>query len=111
MPILSRDQILAAGRRDVITIDIPEWGGSVCLRPLSGAEVTAIYADETRDRTAITQAVVAASICDESGDRLFAPADAPALFDKAYAGLSALTSKALEINRLTAEASTAAGKG
>ena len=107
---LSREAILAAGSRPVVTVEVPEWGGAVCLRPLSGAEVSAIYADETKDRHQVTETMVAVSICDAEGNRLFKPVDAPALFDKAYAGLKPLISKVMEINRLSAEAADAARK-
>jgi hypothetical protein len=106
---LTREQILAAGKREVVTVDVPAWGGPVCLRPLSGAEITEIYRKDT-DNAAITRAIVAASICDADGGRLFAAADADTLFDLGYAGLQPLIGKALEINRMTAEAVDAARK-
>lgn len=110
MASLSRDAILAAGSRPVVTVEVPEWGGAVHLRQLSGAEVSAVYSREDADRSEITQALVATSICDADGKRLFSVEDAPALFDKGYAGLQPLIAKALEINRMTAEAVTEARK-
>jgi len=110
MPPLSREAILAAGQRQVVTVEVPEWGGAVCLRPLSGSEVSAVYACEDADRSRITERLVAMSICDEAGKRLFGIDDAPALFDKGYSGLQPLIAKTLEINRMTAEAVTAARK-
>ena len=109
MTTLSRDAILAAGARPVTPVEVPEWGGTVCLRPLSGSEVSDAYADGAASDV-ITQRLVAMSICDADGKRIFTAADAPALFDKGYAGLKPLISKTLEINRMTSEAVTAARK-
>ena len=33
---LTKDQILQANDRQLITVDCPEWGGDVCMLPLSG---------------------------------------------------------------------------
>lgn len=110
MGALTREQILAGGRRDVVRVNVPEMGGEVCLRPLSGAEISDLYADETADRHKTTQAIVAMSICDDDGNRLFTATDAPALYDKAYAAIRPLIEKVMQINRLTVEAQDQARK-
>jgi hypothetical protein len=38
MTLLSKDQILGADDRQYETVDVPEWGGQVRVRGLSGAE-------------------------------------------------------------------------
>ncbi len=106
---LSREAILSASTGEIVCVSVPEWGGDVCLRPLSGAEVAAIYGKDLSSEQ-VTQALVVSSICDESGARLFTQDDAPALFAKAYSSLQPLIAKALEINRMTKESTDAAKK-
>jgi hypothetical protein len=106
---LSRDAILSASTGEIVTVSVPEWGGDVCLRQLSGAEVSAIYGKDLNSEQ-VTQALVVASICDESGARLFSQEDAPAIFAKSYSSLQILITKALEINRMTKESADAAKK-
>lgn len=107
---LSRESILNASPGAIVTVAVPEWGGSVCLRPLSGAEVAAIYGKRDASSQQIVQELVVQSICDESGTRLFEPADAAALFDKSQASLRPLVDMVLEINRMTKESAAAARK-
>ena len=44
---LSKDQIFGATDSDVIEIAIPEWGGSVKLKPMTGTSVSIEDADGT----------------------------------------------------------------
>jgi hypothetical protein len=106
---LTREQILAACPRQVITVNVPALGGDVCLRALSGIEAAAIHGREL-DNQALTRAYVAASLCDESGVRLFSAADADALFDKPPGALTDLINAALDLNRLTEAAQADAKK-
>ena len=106
---LSRDAILSASVGEIVTVSVPEWGGDVCLRPLSGAEVTDIYSKDLPSEQ-VTRAVVVASICDETGARLFSEEDIDALFAKSYFTLQPIIAKALEINRMTKESADAAKK-
>jgi hypothetical protein len=106
---LDRNAILNASVGEIVTVPVPEWGGDVCLRPLSGAEVSVIYGKDMPSEQ-VTQALVVASICDESGARLFTNEDAPALFAKSYSSLQPIITKALEINRMTKESADAAKK-
>lgn len=108
--MLTRDQILSAQTRPVVEVDCPDLGGKVCLRQLSGAEMVQVYGDE-RPTEQVVPALVALSLCDENGARMFKAEDHGELYAAHPAHvLQPIIEKALEINRLTKEAVDAARK-
>ena len=66
---LSRDQILAANDRAIVTVAVPEWGGDVLLRPLSAHESTTLYDGNPEHKTLVNR-LIAMSIVDDAGARL-----------------------------------------
>lgn len=106
---LTREQILTACKRQVVTVDVPALGGPVHLRALTGAEAAAVHRGVT-EPSKRTEAMVAVTLCDEAGARILTIADAEELFDKPVGVLNGLVGKALEVNRMTQEASDAARK-
>lgn len=81
---LSREEILAgiqARQKTVVTVDVPEWGGSVCIRRLSAAEADATGLAATRDERDpnVVPRVLAASLADADGELLFTVDDVEAL--------------------------------
>jgi len=91
--VLTRDDILAARDAKTEVVEVPEWGGSVIVRSLSGTDRDRLEGAglqwEKRPngtlaiagyQTAGTRArLVAASVVDEDGHLLFTPADVEAL--------------------------------
>lgn len=78
MPILSRDAILAASDLPTETVPVPEWGGDVIVRALTGAErdeYEVAMGDALRAKTGgsinMRARLVAMTLVDESGQRLF----------------------------------------
>jgi len=101
---LTREQILAASPRTVVTVPIAGMG-DVCMCALTGAEVSTVrVAVNMEDPAAYTQALATVTLCDESGARLFTPADAGAVFDKPFGIGNALITQALTINGMNVEA-------
>jgi hypothetical protein len=91
MSLLSKDAILAAEDRRTCDVDVPEWGGTVRVRALSGAERDAYeiaLAGVRPDGTArpnlvnVRARLVAMAVVDEDGKRLFTDRDAAALGEK-----------------------------
>jgi hypothetical protein len=110
MAILTKDAILAARDFDVVRIDVPEWGGEVCLRPLSCREVER-FQDELASRRInddrfklvdLRASLLAKAICDEDGRPIFTDTDMEALGEKNNAVMDRLFSKAREISGITA---------
>ncbi len=88
-------------------VDVPEWGGAVYVRVMSGRErdqfeiatmpTTGGTLENLRAR------LVALCACDAEGVRLFTDADAGALGDLEGAALDRVFAVARRVNKLTAE--------
>lgn len=109
--LLTRDQILAA--KDIATekVEVPEWGGSVLVRGLSGGArdtIEAIYTSAdgsmNRDRFGnFRAAIVAKSIVDDDGDRVFTDKDVEALGEKSSLALGRVFDAAMKLSALNPE--------
>lgn len=100
--ILGRDEILAAADRPIVLVDVPEWGGAVFVRSISGAERDAFELSWAADKTNIRAKLAAVCCCDESGDPLFDHADdIAALGDKSGAALDRVFDAATKLNKFT----------
>lgn len=95
MGLLGREQILKADDVVVEEVAVPEWGGSVRVRGLTGRQRDEFEASmiERRGKRSVPnvdniRAKLVAKCCvDESGQRLFTDADAGALGDRSGAAL------------------------
>lgn len=109
MPLLSRDEILAA--HDILTeeVPVPEWGGSVLVRGLTGRERKALSESildpkgNASTRLAINLQIRLPALCmvDESGKRLFEETDVTALADKNSAALKRVFDVAARLSGLS----------
>jgi hypothetical protein len=108
---LTREAILAATDLPKELIDVPEWGGSVWVRGLTGAErdrfENSVIEQKGRDRS-LNLRNVRAKLCalcmvDEEGKRLFADSDIQALGQKSAAALSRVFDAAQRLSGLTRE--------
>lgn len=90
MGLLSRDQILGAEDRTFEEVDCPEWGGTVRLRSISGAERDAYEqgliqqrgnSRQMNMRNARAKLIVLCAV-DEGGRRMFTEQDVAALGKK-----------------------------
>ncbi len=88
MSLLSKDAILGADDRRTVDVEVPEWGGTVRVRALSGAErdayeiaLAGVRPDGSRrpNLVNVRARLVAMACVDESGSRLFTDADVEAL--------------------------------
>lgn len=117
--ILGRADILAA-TADLVTqtVEVPEWGGSVIVRSMTGADRDAFEAtlivevDGKRkvDSTNMRAKLVAMTVVDENGLRLFGPDDIAALNARSAAALERVVKVAQALNGMGAEAVAAAEK-
>jgi hypothetical protein len=102
MSFLSRDQILNAV--DIVTeeVDVPEWGGKVLVRGLSGTERDQLEAtlvqmkgkNSTANLKNLRAKLVVLAVVDETGKRLFGEDDVTALGKKSAAALDRVYTKA-----------------
>lgn len=108
---LTRAEILAADDLDLTPVEVPEWGGTVYVRSMTGKEHLAwerdIRARVVAQRTAAADTddqalgdmladqgvhvdLLVRCVCDENGELLFTADDIPALEAKAYTVLEPL---------------------
>jgi hypothetical protein len=81
--MLNRDDILKAQDLKTEIVPVPEWGGDVIVRGMTGAERDKFEAsivqtkgkDQTLNMVNIRAKLASATICDEQGKRLFSDAD------------------------------------
>ncbi|KKK73275.1 hypothetical protein LCGC14_2895450 [marine sediment metagenome] len=111
LPLLSREQILAQTEVRMVRENVPEWGGSVYVRIVSGAERDRFEAS-TQNQTGGGHNLVnfrarfaAMVLCDDKGDALFTPADVEALgkLSSGGAALDRIFDAGRHLNRMTAE--------
>lgn len=111
--LLSRGDILAAPDRPERDVEMPEWGGTVRLRTLSGREVeewqTEVLATGPKgkrrtDVRGATAKLLVRCIVGEDGKPLFTEADVTALGEKCCAALQRLLNTALAMNGLDRKA-------
>lgn len=107
---LNKNAILAAGDVKVEKYHVPEWGGDVYLKTISGLDRDRFeegYAEQKMKN--FRSRFLVLTICDENGDRLFNDAEIEALSKKSSLVLNRLFEKAWSINAFTNEAITELG--
>lgn len=113
LKILGRDEILDSEDLATETVPVPEWGGAVIVRALTGVERDAYESEifQLRGKGGgvdynlqnIRAKLSARTIIDEEGNRLFTDADIIKLGLKSAAALDRVFSQAQKLSRLTAE--------
>lgn len=110
--VLSRDEILSVQDMTLECVDVPEWGGSVYVKSLTGAERDAFEASmisidgsgKRKMTLANTRAkLVAKTLCNEEGKRLFSDADIEHLTKKSAAALQRVFEVAQRLSGLTSK--------
>lgn len=105
MTALRRDAILGADDRPRERVEVPEWGGHVYVRSMSGTERDGWEASFLGDaenrglRNARARLVVLCAV-DEEGRRIFAEHDADALGEKSGLALDRVFKAAMRMNAL-----------
>lgn len=108
MKLLKKGDILAADDLPHETVDVPEWGGAVRVRVLTGAERDQFYS-KVRDADPVAERCYFLSlvICDETNQPILT---AEELGKKSHKVLDRLETIALELNGLGAKSVDAAEK-
>jgi hypothetical protein len=113
--LLSRDDILKADDLETRTVPVPEWGGDVLVRAMTGEARDAFEASLTKRRPSMVNKgqmedvpdtanmrarMVALSIVGEDGELLFNQADIVALGKKSAGALNRVFKVASEMSAL-----------
>ena len=104
MAVLSRDAIKKAQDWKLERVEVPEWGGDVYLKTLSGTERDLFedgYADQKMKN--FRARFLALSLCDDNGERLYGDDEASELGTKSSVVLNRLFDKAWALNAFRTE--------
>lgn len=102
---LTREAILQADDSQKTRVDVPEWGGHVYVRVMSGTQRGLLEKLTTSEQPYdVRAAVIAATLCAADGVPLFDdPADVPSLAGKTLEPLNRIFEAASRLNKLGAE--------
>ena len=113
MDCLSKADILGADDRRPIRVDVPEWGGVVYVRPLSGVERDELEAWQAVNKGGVGLRAKVASLvlCDAAGASLeFSEDEVDRLGERSAAALARVLNVASEASGLGAAAVEEAAK-
>jgi len=108
MTTLTKEQIVAAKDIKTEVIDVPEWGGSVIIREMTGKvrEEFEMFvqerrgADDSLNLRGMRTLVLSQTLVDEEGNALFTKDDVAVLGDKNAAVIDRLFTVAMELNKI-----------
>lgn len=108
---LTKDQIIAVQDIKIEAIDVPEWGGSVMVKGLTGKErdqfessIVEFNGRKERLNLANVRAKLAClTICDEEGQRLFSEKEVDELAKKSANALQRIFLVAQRLSGITGE--------
>ena len=111
MGLLTRDAILGAQDMAHVDVEVPEWGGVVRIKMMTGTERDAFEATTIKRQgkkvsmnlVNIRARLVARTAVDEKGKLLFSEADVEALAQKSAAALHRVFEAARQLNGLREE--------
>jgi len=99
-----REEILDAEDRKIIRLEVPEWGRAVWVRTMDGTERDRFEERQINEKWKDLRARLAvATVCDESGQLLFAPGDVERVGKKNSHALDRIFALSSKLNHLTAE--------
>lgn len=106
---LSRDDVFAADDRVIEEVLVPEWGGWLRVRSLSGTERDALEQsmivmrgkERETNLAAFRQKLVARTVVDDAGKRIFSDSDVAGLGQKSSSALDKVAAVAIRVSKMT----------
>jgi hypothetical protein len=103
--MLSKEQILNATDLKTETVKVPEWGGEVAIRAMTGTERDAfemsVASDGKIDMVNIRAKLCALTIVDQAGVRLFTDTDVIALGAKSAKALDRIFARSQKLSGIS----------
>ncbi len=107
--LLTRQEILSIRDIRTETVFVPEWGGTVRIKAMTGKErdawETALFQIDGKDvkmnKENLRAKLVALTVVDEAGQRLFTEADVEALGSKSASALDRIYQASQKLSGLT----------
>lgn len=112
MALLSKASILAAGDFKLSRVHVPEWGGDVYIKTITGLDRDRFeegYSEQKMKN--FRSRFLVLTLCDERGERLFSDAEVDDLGKKSSLVINRLFDKAWSLNAFTDEAVDELGNG
>lgn len=105
MALLSKAAILSAGDFKLEKVAVPEWGGDVYIKTISGLERDTFEEGYQEQRMKnFRSRFLVLTLCDSDGSRLFTDAEVDEIGKKSSLVLNRLFDKAWALNAFTNEA-------
>lgn len=104
MTVLTREQILTSQDLKKTRVPVPEWGGDVFVRMMTGTERDAfeeMIFKANGSNVGVRAKLAALTIIDENGQRLFTDEDVDTLGAKSAAALDRVFTEAQRLNGFT----------
>ncbi len=109
MAILKRDDILQANDLEKELVSVPEWGGEMYVRTMTGEERDQMEAAMIRrngkkqdiNLANFRARLAAATMCDENGRAIFSVEDVAALGQKSALALGRVVEVAMRLNGIS----------
>ena len=108
--MLTREQILQCDDLPKETVKVPEWGGEVQVRTMTGTDRDAFEASLISKEVGkegrlenVRARLVSLTLCDEAGSRLFTDSDITALGGKSARALDRVFAVAQRLNGIGAD--------
>src|SRR6185503_6397195 len=103
---LTKEQILGAADAKSKTVNVPEWGGTVRVKVMTGTERDAweaaiLDAEGKVSKRQFRAKLLVQTLVDDAGKLLFTEADLNALSEKSGAAISRVYDVAAKLNALT----------
>lgn len=108
--MLNRDAVLKASDQTYATVEVPEWGGSIRIRQLTGKQqeitnkINNAKCAEPISFGGYAAAIVCFGCVDEHGNRLFQDIDAKALGERDAGAINRVAVEILKLSGATIEA-------
>lgn len=111
MAVLTRDEILQVSDIKIELVPVPEWGGEVYVKGMTGIErakfergvFTMRGQDQILNIDRLREKLAVLTVCDEGGKSLFTDEDMRALGQKSAAALQRIFTAAQRLSGLTQE--------
>ena len=111
LAFLDRATILAAADVNYEILDVPEWGGAVRLRTLTGDQAAEFMEMKEEDKREVMPKILSLAVVDANGDRVFTDSDLQAIMHKSMRPLMRVLKLVNKMNGFEKEEELGKGSG
>lgn len=104
MAALTRDEILGRDDSKRERVDVPEWGGHVFVRTMTGSQRDRCDEMLKNNRIGFRAFFASVTVCDDTGELVFKDADMAVLNGKSAPALERILEVGMRLNGMSEEA-------